>query len=40
MCVYLYILFVKPFQKKNAKYPISSQKDNVWDKLKRGTIFR
>ena len=34
MCVYLYIVCKTFPKKKNAKYPISSQKDNVWDKLK------
>ena len=41
-CIYVYCFqknknfFKKKFQ--NAKYSSSSQKGNVWNKLKRGTI--
>ena len=41
--MYICILFAKkkknPKKFQNAKYSISSQKDNVWNKLKWGTIF-
>ena len=42
-CIYVYYLKKKiPKKFQNAKYSmysISSQKDNVWNKLKWGTIF-
>ena len=49
-CIYVYYLQKKkkknpkkskkiPKKFQNAKYSISSQKDNVWNKLKWGTIF-
>ena len=37
ICMYVCKIFSK---NQNAKYSISLQKDNVWNKLKQCTIFR